>query len=235
MSGSASDSVLAEALKLSSEERELLAFRLMESVGAGWPVGADVPAGDPARAPVRRFRLRAPDGSLAYAYLPSRDHALHRLRETKPLRETSPLPSLMRIESLSCGAVFGALWSCFGPPHDIHDDWKQSISYYFDVAVEPRARGLDGRPVRLLLEVSDWKGGLRVELRMPRRDSEDHVLEHGEDVLPAQVRPLPGEYLVGFARGYAETGSLLDFERTHPGGKGRFGVRRGVPFDEAAP
>lgn len=127
----------------------------------------------------------------------------------------------------------------FGRPHDIHDDWKQSISYYLDVHVNPAARGRsDLRPVTLLLRASDWKGSLDLQLRMARRGdrSSRDVLEDGDDVLPAELRVAVLSFFIGYVEGFASRAPLPDFERTYAYGEVeglKYGVRAGAPFDEA--
>jgi hypothetical protein len=93
--------------------------------------------------------------------------------------------------------------------------------------------------VQLLLRVADWKGGLELELRMQLRGGPDtfDVLEDGSDVLPANLRVEVLGFFLGYVEGLASSGVPLgDFEReyAYDGLKGlRYGVRGGVPFDEA--
>jgi hypothetical protein len=186
---------------------------------------------------LKNRQLVSDDGFVRYTYCPSRDYALKRLRETKEfLHAGGSLPLRLHVARLSCGAVCGALWHYFGPPHDIHDDWKQSFSFFFDVTVTPSVRCPQlTEPVTLLLEVSDWKGGPQMELRMPRRGEGDYVLEEGNDLLPEQLRGEVLGFFLGFLEGYIATGPLQEFERRYAYGglKGRrYGVQNGTPFDE---
>lgn len=94
-------------------------------------------------APVAREsrQLASRDGFVCYTYHPSCDYVAKRLEETKELlRAGGNLSLVFRVAWLSSGAVCGALWHYFGPPHDIHDDWKQFFSFYFDVTVQPSLR-----------------------------------------------------------------------------------------------
>lgn len=161
---------------------------------------------------------------------------VRRLEETKSFLSSTSFAFQLEAAHVSCGLVFGALWSWFGPPHDIHDDYKESISYYLDTEVRPRARGLDRAPVRLLTAVSNWKGSVQIELRMPRRRRDDLTLEEGDDLLPRGLREEVAGFLLGFLEGYGGTGRLHDFTRPRPAAAGaprsRFGARSGKPFDD---
>ncbi len=183
----------------------------------------------------RRAEVATPDGFARYRYLPTREDAVRRLQETKRfLSTTDNLPLIMHIARLNSGAICGALWRAFGPPHDIHDDWKQSFSFYFDVDIapwvhEPRL----AKPVTLLLEVSDWKGGPRIELSMPRQSATDIYLEAGEDVLPGPLREEVVVLFLGYVEDRRRRRALKSFERSYPPGyeEGRYGARGGIPFD----
>lgn len=88
----------------------------------------------------------------------------------------------------------------------------------------------------LMLKVSDWKGGLQMRLQMPRRDQDDSVLEEGNDVLPEPLREEVLGYFLGFLEGYISVGPMQEFERRYAySGIAvmRYGVKDGVPFDEA--
>jgi len=184
--------------------------------------------------------VRSRNGFVRFACLPSRELAFERLRATKEFL-FSPQECGLAFETgkVCMGSFFGTMRELFGRPHDIHDDWKQSISYYLDVDVDPGRRGHSGpSPVQLLLRVADWKGDLELQLRMQRRggpDSHD-VLEDGSDVLPADLRVHVLTFFLGYVEGLASGAPLGDFEREYAYGelKGlRYGVRGGVPFDEA--
>jgi hypothetical protein len=196
---------------------------------------------EPRPAPPSPTVVVSRDGFVKFTCLPSREHAFERLGATKAFLLSSRECGLAFEAGKVCmGTFFGAMRKLFGRPHDIHDDWKQSISYYLDVDVDPGKRGHAGlSPVQLLLRVADWKGDLELQLRMPRRggpDSRD-LLEDGSDLLPAELRVHVLGFLLGYVEGLASSGVPLgDFEREYVYGeqKGlRYGVRGGVPFDEA--
>ncbi len=186
--------------------------------------------------PTWPVEVATPDGFARYRPLRTREEVMRRLRETKEFlsAETSDLQMSMYIAGLNSGAVCGALWRAFGPPHDLHDDWKSSFSYYLDVIVAPSSHdpGID-RPVTLLLEVSDWKGGPRINLYMPRRSEDDIYLESGDEILPGNLRQEVVLLFLGWLEDRRRRRALKSFERSYPGGYGgeRYGVKHGVPFD----
>lgn len=191
----------------------------------------------------RRSRARTihtQDGFARFTCLASRARALQRLRATKEFLFSSE-ECLLAFDTarVSNGRFFGAMLELFGRPHDVHDDWKQSISYYLDVKADPARRGRpDLKPVRLLLRVADWKGSLELQLRGPWRRGQDsrQGLEDVNDVLPADLRVQVLSFFLGYVEGVASRTPLPDFEREYAYGEVqglRYGVNDGVPFDEA--
>lgn len=184
-------------------------------------------------------KLESEDGLLCYKYCPSREYAGKRLRETKEILSGyfQMYPIYSELYKIGNATIVGALWSCFGPPQDIYDDWKQSYSFFFDLIIQRQL--MDDRfsdEAHLFMAVWDWKGGPSIELRMPRRDENDCVLEDGKDILTDEMRLYSLSYFIGFIEGYASSGRLHDFERTYPYGEAqgkKYGVRNGVPFDES--
>ena len=185
------------------------------------------------------LKLESEDGILRYEYCPSREYVLKRLKETKEISSTyfqmrSIYAELNRIGKAK---IVGALWNCFGPPQDIYDNWKQSYSFFFDLIIQRHL--MDDRfsnAVHLFMSVWDMKGNPSIQLRMPRRDENDCVLEDGKDILTDEMRLYSLSYFIGFIKGYASSGQLHDFERTYPYGEAqgkKYGVRNGIPFDEA--
>lgn len=221
--------VLTAGLTLSPREREVLAYELLESIERDKSVA---PASDPLHAPVMHRRLRSRSGAFEFTYSPSTEYLDARRRRTAPLREPISSPMALALTRADRGVVFGALWSWFGPPNGRCDPWKQTISYGFDLTIDPRAEGVDLGPVELALGLSDLKGCLDADLRIARPRPHEGALVDADDVVPLDLRDRAVGYLVGFAEGYASAGPLLDFERRSPDGYGRFGVRGGKPFDE---
>lgn len=183
-------------------------------------------------------KLESEDGILRYEYEPSREYAAKRLRETKEISIgfIQKITAFRAISAIGNSKIVGALWSCFGPPQDIYDDWKQSYSFFFDLIVQRQLMDEQfNDSARLFMEVCDWKGSPDIRLRMPRRDEDDWVIEDGKDILTEQMRNYSLFYFIGFIEGYASSGPLHDFERTYPYGeyKGKtYGVRNGIPFYE---
>ncbi len=146
-------------------------------------------------------------------------------------------PIYSELNKIGNATIVGTLWNCFGPPQDIYDDWKQSYSFFFDLII--RRQLIDARfndEAHLFMSVWDWKGGPSIQLRMPKRNERDYVLEDGKDILTDEMQLYSLAYFVGFIKGYAESGRLHDFERTCPYGEAqgkKYGVRNGIPFDEA--
>lgn len=184
--------------------------------------------------------VRTPDGFARFTSLPSRDLAFHRLRATKPLLP-SPQERQLELETsqVDRGEFFAAVHALFGRPHDMHDDWTGSISYYLDVDVDPARHGrFDLSPVKLLLGVVEQSRSLELRLRMQRRADPDEgeAPGVGDDVLPPDLRVAVRRALLGYVQDYASRTRLPDFERAYPGfevKRPRYGVRDGVPFDEA--
>ncbi len=186
------------------------------------------------------LRFESEDGFLRYEYCPSREYTAKRLRETKEILSDfiQMYPIYGHLSQIGNAKIVGALWSCFGPPQDIYDDWKQSYSFYFDLTIQRQL--MDDRfsnALLLLMEVCDWKGGPDIRLRMPiRGDKQEEILEDGKDILTDEMRFYSLSYFIGFIKGYAESGLLHDFERTYPYGEYQYkeyGVRNGIPFDES--
>jgi len=184
--------------------------------------------------------LESEDGILRYEYCPSREYAAKRLRETKEILSDfiQMYPIYGHLSQIGNAKIVGALWSCFGPPQDIYDDWKQSYSFYFDLTIQHQL--MDNQfsdSVLLLMEVCDWKGGPDIRLRMPiRGGKQEEMLEDGKDILTDEMRLYSLANFVGFIKGYAESGRLHDFERRYPYGEyqgKKYGVRNGIPFDES--
>ena len=147
-------------------------------------------------------------------------------------------PIYGHLSQIGNAKIVGALWSCFGPPQDIYDDWKQSYSFYFDLTIQRQLMDNQfSNALLLLMEVCDWKGGPDIRLRMPiRGGKQDEILEDGKDILTDEMRLYSLAYFVGFIKASAESGPLHDFERTYPYGEYQYkeyGVKNGIPFDES--
>jgi len=115
-------------------------------------------------------------------------------------------PIYAELNRIGNARIVGTLWNCFGPPQDIYDDWKQSYSFFFDLIIQRQL--MDERfndEAHLFMAVWDWKGSPSIELRMPRRDEGDYVLEDGKDILTDEMRLYCLSYFIGFIKGYAES------------------------------
>ena len=179
------------------------------------------------------LRFESEDGFLRYEYRPSREYTAKRLRETKEILSNfiQMYPIYGHLSQIGNAKIVGALWSCFGPPQDIYDDWKQSYSFYFDLTIQRQLMDNQfSNAILLLMEVCDWKGGPDIRLRMPiRGGKQEEILEDGKDLLTDEMRLYSialglsslriETYFVGFIKGYAESGPLHDFERTYPYGE----------------
>ena len=185
----------------------------------------------------RPAEIVTPDGFARYVYAGSRETARRRFYATKEfLRAGGEVSLQLAIGSLHCGALCGALWKRFGPPHDVLDDWKQSFQFCLDVLVTPAIRDPDGgrTPVELLLDISDWKGSAQMRLRMPVHGRSTESLEDGEDLLRYEERLEVLAYFFGFCKGFIESSHLEDFDRRLPDGM-PYGVENGVPFPQPWP
>lgn len=184
----------------------------------------------------RRVRLRSEDGFVSWDTTSDRRWALRRLSATKELLR-SPDPGGPGSD-LHAGLVFGAMRGVFGHPHDVHDDLDSSSSWVLRLDVEPARLGRSEAPARLVLYLRDWRGAVRTELRMPRRGPRDRRLETGDDLLPGDLRELAVRWLVDYLEDHAAITRLPDFQRAYPLGDEvayTYGVRDGVPFDDAPP
>lgn len=200
--------------------------------------GRNFAAESAARRATRSTSFGTIDGLVRIDQLPkSREAVVQRLRATKEIMWQSWRYARLDdvVADMNTGALFGVLWSCFGVPLGMHDNWKSSIAYYFDVQVEPARLGHAGvAPVRWMLRASDWKSAPRIELSMDSRGPDDH-LEVGDDVYPENLGLYVLSFFEGFVRGYLASGPLVDFELAYNyryGRRAKYGVRGGRAFDD---
>ena len=193
-------------------------------------------------------QLRWPDGLVTYEYSSRRELAARRIEATTEMTGTLDFDLSLALCDHNLGLVFGALRAVFGPAHDIVDDYKSSSSYFLVVRIARRSRQRAEAPTRFLLELCDYKGALHATLCEPRSGPGRYLVRSADDVLPRALRQHVVLWLLGYLEGWAEKVPLPDFERAYPrgctpeaGGAGaergcyRYGVRAGVPFDDAHP